>query len=342
MTIIRLQFIKKYKDRHGKVRHYLRRRGFKQIPLPDPSDPSFFTTYQAALASTEEPKEKPKAGVGTFCALVDAWYESSAFRQLGPATQTNYRRILSRMQKEDYGAHAVTDFEPQYIRRFVARAADTPAAANHRLRLFRLLFRFAVEDGWIKTDPTLGVRRLKEKGEGAKSWSEDEIEKYEARWLSGSPQRLALALLLYTGQRRSDVVRMGWDDIESGFLRVRQAKTGAALLIPLHGALIAEIEQCDRSAPRFLLTREDDPRPYSPNGFYNRFVEWAKEAGLPAGLSPHGLRKAAARRLAEAGCTPHQIAAITGHKTLAEVERYTRAADQVRMAQEAMRRLGCV
>lgn len=342
MTIIRLKFIKKYKDRHGKVRHYLRRRGHKQIPLPDPSDPSFFTTYQAALASTEEPQEKPKSGAGTFCALVDAWCGSSAFRQLGQATQTNYRRILSRMQREDYGMHAVTDFEPQYIRRFVARVADTPAAANHRLRLFRLLFRFAVEDGWVKTDPTLGVRRLKEKGEGAKSWSEDEIEKYESRWPSGSPQRLALALLLYTGQRRSDVVRMGWDDIESGFLRVKQVKTGAALLIPLHEALLSEIEHCDRTAPRFLLTREDKPQPYSPNGFYNRFVEWAQAAGLPPGLSPHGLRKAAARRLAEAGCTPHQIAAVTGHKTLAEVERYTRAADQVRLAKEAIRRIGRV
>ncbi|WP_062017988.1 tyrosine-type recombinase/integrase [Gluconobacter japonicus] len=66
--------------------------------------------------------------------------------------------------------------------------------------------------------------------------------------------------------------------------------------------------------------------PLSANNFYNQFIDWCREAGLPAGCSPHGLRKAAARRLAEAGCTTHQIAAITGHRSLAEVARYTQAA----------------
>jgi integrase len=59
-----------------------------------------------------------------------------------------------------------------------------------------------------------------------------------------------------------------------------------------------------------------------------------------SGLTAHGLRKAAARRLAEAGCTALQIAAITGHKTLKEVSRYTAAADQGRMARDAMKRIG--
>ncbi|WP_143296016.1 tyrosine-type recombinase/integrase, partial [Acetobacter sp. DsW_059] len=64
--------------------------------------------------------------------------------------------------------------------------------------------------------------------------------------------------------------------------------------------------------------------------------DWCASAELPVQCSPHGLRKAAGRRLAEAGCTPHQIAAILGHKTLAEVMRYTRSAEQKKMAQEAM------
>jgi len=77
----------------------------------------------------------------------------------------------------------------------------------------------------------------------------------------------------------------------------------------------------------------------SVNNFYNQFIDWCREAGLPPGCSPHGLRKAAARRLAEAGCTTHQIAAITGHRSLAEVARYTRAAEQVELARSAMSRL---
>uniref|UniRef100_UPI0038D197A4 tyrosine-type recombinase/integrase n=1 Tax=Gluconobacter japonicus TaxID=376620 RepID=UPI0038D197A4 len=77
----------------------------------------------------------------------------------------------------------------------------------------------------------------------------------------------------------------------------------------------------------------------SANNFYNQFIDWRREAGLPPGCSPHGLREAAARRLAEAGCTTHQIAAITGHRSLAEVARYTRAAEQVELARSAMSRL---
>jgi integrase len=54
---------------------------------------------------------------------------------------------------------------------------------------------------------------------------------------------------------------------------------------------------------------------------------------------PHGLRKAACRRLAEAGCSASQIAAVSGHKSLQEVERYVREADQERMARDALARI---
>jgi integrase len=63
-------------------------------------------------------------------------------------------------------------------------------------------------------------------------------------------------------------------------------------------------------------------------------------AGLPERCVAHGLRKAAARRLAEAGCSANEIAAVTGHASLEEVTRYTKAADQKRLARSAIRRLG--
>jgi len=339
---IRLRYIHRVKDRYGRVHLYLRRPGYKAVALPKEDDPGFLAAYQVALAGTEAPQERPKIGSDTFAGLIDAWRRSAHFMQLGASTRSNYSRILSRMAAEDFASHKVRDFEGRHIRAFVARRAETPAAANHWLRLFRLLFQFAVMDDWRATDPTIGVKRLKEVGDGAKSWSDAEIAQYESRWPAGSQQRLALYLLLYTGQRRSDVVRMGWDDVRDGLLRVRQIKTGAVLMIPIHEMLLREIERCDASAQTFLMTRESTPRPHTPNGFYMRFVGWCRDASLPAGLSPHGLRKAAARRLAEAGCTPHQIAAITGHRTLSEVERYTRAVDQSRLAREAMERISRV
>ncbi|MFC7608182.1 tyrosine-type recombinase/integrase [Teichococcus aestuarii] len=145
--------------------------------------------------------------------------------------------------------------------------------------------------------------------------------------------------MLYTGQRRSDVVRMGRQHLRGRTaIFVKQQKTGAELLIPLHAQLREVLEQTQGDHLTFLVTRLGAPFA-STTAFYNWFVEAAQAAGLPPGLSPHGLRKAAARRLAEAGCSAHQIAAITGHKTLSEVERYTRAADQERLAIAAMKRI---
>jgi integrase len=80
--------------------------------------------------------------------------------------------------------------------------------------------------------------------------------------------------------------------------------------------------------------------PYRPGDFSQTFGTWCDAAKLPKECTPHGLRKAACRRLAEAGCTAHEIMAISGHKTLSEVERYTKAVDQARMARNAMARRG--
>lgn len=114
-------------------------------------------------------------------------------------------------------------------------------------------------------------------------------------------------------------------------------KTGTTLTLPLHPALRRELDLAPQDRLTFLARGNGEA--FTPNGFYMRFTGWAREAGLPTGLAPHGLRKACARRLAEAGCTAHQIASVTGHRTLAEVERYTRAVDQARLATAAITRL---
>lgn len=120
-------------------------------------------------------------------------------------------------------------------------------------------------------------------------------------------------------------------------IRVCQVKTGAELWIPLHPELSAILAETPADNMTFLMTAQG--KPFSAAGFGNWFSAAARAAGLQA-CSAHGLRKAAARRLAEAGCTHKQIAAITGHKSLREVERYTSAADQKRLAVEAVERLG--
>lgn len=338
MTKIKLPYIHRFRDRHGGIRHYFRRPGFKRAPLPGlPGSAEFMAAYQAALADQPVPIGVAKSTPGTVSALVAGWYQSADFKQLSDTTKTVYRAVLERFRGE-HGDKPVRMLEARHVRRIVAAKAETPAAANRLLSLLRLLMRFAVEDGWRKDDPTLGVRKVQYRSQGFTTWTDNDIATFETKWPIGSRARLALALLLYTGQRRSDVIRMGPQHIRGGALHVRQRKTGERLELPIHPDLAAVLEGTSTEHLTFLTTQQG--RPFaSPTAFYNWFVECVSDAGLPEGLSPHGLRKAAARRLAEAGCSAHQIAAITGHTTLKEIERYTRAADQRRLAESAVLKL---
>jgi integrase len=208
-----------------------------------------------------------------------------------------------------------------------------PWAANALRNILRALMRHAIEIGLRTDDPTRDVRAIRLKSDGYHSWLDDEIAQFENRHPIGSRARLALALLLNTGQRRSDVIKMGRQNIRNGFLHIRQQKTGIVLLIPVHTALAGIIAQTPADHLTFLTTQYGSP--FSETGFSHWFREECDKAGLRH-CSAHGLRKAAARRLAEAGCTAHEIAAITGHASLREIVRYTKAADQQRLASAAM------
>lgn len=339
VTSIRLKYIQRFKDRHGKQRFYLRRPGHKPVPLPGPpGSPAFMAAYNAAIAAPMPVKAlgADRVMAGSLDALAVEWYSSASYRQLASTTQLVYRRNLERIRAE-HGHRLVADLSPPVVRRLMAAKVDTPAAANHVLRMLRMLMKHAVEHDWRPDDPTFGVRRLKEKAQGTPTWTEADIAAFEAKWPAGTRARLALTLLLYTGQRRSDVIRMGPEHLRGDAIFVRQQKTGAELLIPIHPRLREVLDHVEGKPPTFLITQAGQPFA-STTAFYNWFVDVTRAAGLAKGLSPHGLRKAAARRLAEAGCSAHQIAAITGHKTLAEVERYTRAVDQERLAAAAMQR----
>src|SRR5262245_8332352 len=141
-------------------------------------------------------------------------------------------------------------------------------------------------------------------------------------------------VVLYTAQRRSDVVRMGRQHIRDGVLTVKQEKTGATLAIPVHPHLQAVLDATPSEHLTFLVTATG--RPYGPNHFSETFREWCDAAGLPKRCTAHGLRKAACRRFAEAECSGPEIMSISGHATLKELVRYTKAADQAKMARNAM------
>ena len=198
------------------------------------------------------------------------------------------------------------------------------------------MFEWAVGEGRLPDNPALGVTRQKVKTAGYKTWSEAEIERFEAKHPIGTKARLAFGLLLFTGQRRGDVVKMGPQHIDGGVLSIVQEKTGTPVVIPLHPKLREIINATPSGHLSFLVTHFG--KPYTAPGFGNWFRELANEAGCPD-VSAHGLRKATATRLADMECTVHEIASILGHTSIAVVEIYTRAANRKALAKSAMRKL---
>jgi integrase len=198
---------------------------------------------------------------------------------------------------------------------------------------------FALSDGLIDVDPTIGVRldRIKDTG-GFKTWSETDIAVYRRHHKLGTRGRLALELLYGTMQRRGDVIRLGRQHIQHGILSLRQQKTGAQVDIPVLPELEAAIDAMPKAEHLTFLVTEFG-KPFTPEGFGNWFRHQCSFAGLPADLSAHGLRKAGATRLAERGCSDHEIMAWGGWTSIKEVQRYTKAADRKRLAQHAAKKL---
>jgi integrase len=327
------KFVHGFIDRHGRPRFYFRRPGFRRVALPGlPWSPEFMSAYEEALAGQPAPVGAARTIPGSMRALAVNYYNGAAFRALGARTQYERRSIIDRFCRE-HGDKRVATLQRHHIVKLIAARAAQPGAANNLRKAIRELMKHAVEIGLRDDDPTRDVKRISVSSDGHHSWTEDEITRFEARHPIGSRQRLAFALLLYTGQRRGDVIRMGRQHLREGMISVRQEKTNAVLDIPVHAALVLAIDAIPREHLTFLTTRQGEP--FRPTSFSAWFRKACDAAGLPH-CSAHGLRKAAARRLAEAGCTANEIAAITGHASLREVARYTRAADQRRLAAAAM------
>jgi integrase len=335
------KFVQGFIDRHGRPRFYFRRAGFKAVALPGmPWSPEFMTAYEQALAGQPLVIGAKRVKPGTIRALAVSYFSSIAFNSMKPGSQRVRRRIIDRFceQTDQAGQkcgdkNAATMQREHVIKLMVARAAR-PESANALRKALRAMMQHAIDIGMRSDDPTRDVKKIKSTRKGGHhSWTEEEIAQFEERHPIGTRPRLALALLLYSGQRKSDVARMGPQHIRNGVLKVTQLKTGAELDIPVHPTLASIIAASASGHLAFVVTQFG--RPFTADSFGNWFRQQCDMANLHH-CSAHGLRKAAARRLAEAGCSEHEIAAITGHASLAEVRRYTRAVNQKRLAEAAM------
>jgi integrase len=298
--------------------------------------------YEAARAAARPISVGAKRTMpGTFSALIIAYYSSREFGSLAPASARARRNILERFREGRVNATGlligdcrVAHLRASHVEAMLKERSGTPAAAKVFVKTLRYLMQFAIRQSYRSDDPTAGIGLPRFKSDGWVSWDEEQIAAFEAHHAIGSRARLAFALLLFTAQRRSDVLRMGRQHLRKGVLSVRQQKTGATLEIPVHPALQSILDATPSDNLTFMVTANG--RPFVAGAFNDIFRRWCDEAGIPKRFKPHGLRKAACRRLAELGCSANQIMAISGHRSLSEAEKYVRAADQRRLARDAI------
>jgi integrase len=213
--------------------------------------------------------------------------------------------------------------------------AEFPEAANARVKALRQLFGWAKDAGHVKANPARDVPYVRRRTSGYHTWTIEEVQRYEERWPLGTKEYLALALMLFTGARRSDAVRLGKGMERAGELTFRQAKTGTEVTVPITPELRAAIDAYSSGHMTYLVTELG--KPFTSNGFGNWFADRCKAAGVPG--RAHGLRKAGATLLAEGGATAHELMAIYGWANLKEAETYTRKASRKHLARTGMAKM---
>lgn len=366
MGEIDIPFLTSEETRHGKTIYRVRRFGKRIQIYGEPGTDEFQAAYQAALATLqgEPPEKRKRVASGTLEWLGRQYMASIEFKALDERSRATRKGVLDSCFAAPYapgsarrmGDCPLSAFGPAHVQTLRDQKADKPGAANNRRKYLSSMFRWAISQQTlpvrIATNPCRDVTRLDYETDGFHTWSDDDVARFEAHHEPGSRARLALALLLYTGARRGDVVTFGPQHIrqvrridpatQHPFVervltftprKTRRKKKVKQVTLPVLPLLQAAIDATPPTDLAFLMTQYG--RPFTANGFGGWFRDRCDEAGLPH-CTAHGLRKAGATRLASQGATAFQLMAVFGWADPKEAMTYIQAADQARLAAQIM------
>jgi integrase len=340
-------------DRHGTRRLFVRRNGRKVRIREKPGTAAFASAYTAALERLEsaEPRALPRrqsAPSGTLGWLVASYVAAAEFKALDRISQRTRRGILEGclLEPREPGSSDLMALCPidvlaaPHVLMFRDRRADKPGAANNRLKYLSAMFGWAVGRGILRWNPARDVKPVRYSSSGFHSWTPAEVLQFEARHPIGSKARLALALLLFTGPRRGDVVTFGRQHVKDGWIRFVPRKTRYKRSTLLEIPIVPELARILAATPTGELTflETEYGRAFSAAGFGAWFRKRCDEAGLEH-CTAHGLRKAGAAIAAERGATDRQLMALYGWTSSSQATVYTAAADRKKLAGEAAKLL---
>jgi integrase len=338
-------------DRHGNVRLYVRRHGRRIRLRVTRGSKDFAAAYAAALdklserAPVDATPQRQHAPRGSLGWLATLYFGSDEFRALDPASQTTRRAIIEGCLREtikDDSADLMRDCPLSFvttakIKRLRDFKKDKPAAANNRRKYLSAVFGWGIENGHASVNPVRDVRRLKYVSEGFHTWTVEEVRQFIMRHPIGTKAYLALCLLLFVGVRRGDLVQLGKQHINNGWLRFAPRKTLYKRTTATEKPILAPLAAALAAGPvgdlTFVVTEYG--LPFTANGFGGWFRDRCDEAGLPQ-CSAHGLRKAGATILAEHGATEKQLMAAYDWSSSSQAAVYTKAANQKRLAGQVM------
>ncbi len=341
MATVRYKFTMFDFDRHGRKRWYVRlvvngQNRKKRIHSPEGSE-EWVAEYKRLLTELREDSQPRLKRIEPFSLywLINQYMASIAFTEAKPATQTQRRSILLRIAKE-HGHRDCRTLPRETIEAGRDKRAKTPGAANNMIKVMKLLYAWGMEAGHVTHNPAEGVKRLKMGVSTWKPWTAGQRKKFMDAHPYGTTARTAFHLAFDGGFRRSDVVRIGRQHRDETHLRIEQKKTGKPVAILVTPDLKKALDTAPSKGLHYVQTEWG--KPYSEKGFGAAVRRWVEEAGLPKGLTLHGLRKADGVRMAEAGATENEIAAKLGHSDTRSASIYTKGADQQRLADAAIRR----
>lgn len=340
------KYVTSFLDRHGKERFRYRRGGIDRT-LPGPyNSPAFREALEAARQAMPAPMASRHIP-GSWDELISLYYQGAAFQKAGEKRQHVARGIIENF-REQFGRDLVVNCKPRHVEAILLakkqkrqegkRTVGGPEAARALHKQLKRLFRHAMKLEWIVSNPA----ELAEGAGGKKgtrhTWTEAEIAQFRAHWLLGTKPRLALEIILWTGQRRGDACSLGPQHIKNNRIEWVAAKGEKPMVLPLAPQLKAAISAMPAVGIKTLLVSSIG-KPFTVGGFGNWFRDQCVAAGLPDECRAHGLRKAIARRAAELEATQQQLKAIGGWEGDDEVTTYARKADQARLAESALARI---
>jgi integrase len=298
-----------------------------RIRLPnDPHSPEFWVAIRQAQGL---PKASP---TDTMEGLIEAYYQSPNFTNLERLTQYQYRRYFG-IAIAAWGSLPSAALMPHHVQAMMDGLSKTPGKANNFLIVMHALSAFARPRNLLTQRIAEGVERFATDG-GHKPWTPEQLRAGHEK-LTGVIRR-GIMLYEYTGQRGSDVVRLGWTDIDDGGFSVRQRKTKREVWCPIVPELAEEMETWEKRPGPFLL--QASGRAYTRTLFWEHFDSARAEIPELTDVTLHGLRCNAVIRLRRAGLEVPQIGNIVG-MSLATIERYCRFEDRKTSGQAALLQL---